>query len=299
MEKKEVQAGLPLTVQQFICDNVFREGVELPTGTLFQASELSLLRGGEIYDHLQWCDEITYVISGRAKIYADDCCREVSAGQVHYIRKGCRHRIEVGADENLRYFCMGFIASSENKAVSGFVRAVKKHSCFVRTDDSTIKKLSELILDEFYHWDSNSDGMVSSYLMQVLVTLERLLDGGLAGTKNRVMEKQPACFTIYQVVRYIDREYQHIPNVKSIADKLSYSEYYLAHLFKEKTGITIREYLIEKKIAYACELLKTTGMSMEGIAEQVNFASAHCFRRVFKQQIGMSPSEYKRAEGVL
>ena len=66
---------------------------------------------------------------------------------------------------------------------------VKKHSCFVRTDDSTIKKLSELILDEFYHWDSNSDGMVSSYLMQVLVTLERLLDGGLAGTKNRIAEQ--------------------------------------------------------------------------------------------------------------
>ena len=297
MGKKEVHAALPLTIRQFICDNAFREGVELPAGTLFQASELSLLRGGEIYDHLQWCDEITYVISGKARIYADDCCQEVSAGQVHYIKKGCRHRIEAGADENLRYFCMGFIASSENEAVGGFIRAVKKHNCFVRTDDSTIKKLSELILDEFYHWDASSERMVSNYLMQILVTLERMLGGGLTGTKNRVVEKRPACFTVYQVVRYIDREYQNIPNVKSIADKLSYSEYYLAHLFKEKTGITIRDYLIEKKITYACELLKTTGMSIEGIAEQVNFASAHCFRRVFKQQIGMSPSDYKRAEG--
>lgn len=38
---------------------------------------------------------------------------------------------------------------------------------------------------------------------------------------------------------------------------------------------------------------------MEGIAEQLNFASAHCFRRVFKQQIGMSPSDYKKAESIL
>ncbi len=181
----------------------------------------------------------------------------------------------------------------------GSIRAVKKHNCFVKTDDSTIKKLSELILDEFYHWDASSERMVSNYLMQVLVTLERMLDGGFTGIKSRVVEKRPACFTVYQVVRYIDREYQNIPNVKSIADKLSYSEYYLAHLFKQKTGITIRDYLIEKKITYACELLKTTRMSMGGIAEQLNFASAHCFRRVFKQQIGMSPSDYKKAESIL
>lgn len=53
----------------FAFDNLFFEKhLYLPTGILFQVSELSVIRGGEILEHIQTCDEITYVISGKAKM---------------------------------------------------------------------------------------------------------------------------------------------------------------------------------------------------------------------------------------
>ena len=278
----------------FMHDNVFDKGLQLPVGKIFQASELSIVKGGEIVNHLQWCDEITYVVSGKAKVFSDDNCAEIRAGQIHYIKKDCHHRIKVDSSENLRYFCMGFIPSENNEDIGEFLQAVNDKSHLILTDNSTIKKLSELILDEFYNWDSKSITMVNSYLTQILVTLERIINGRFKTAKQVRDEKQTAAFTVYQIIRYIDREYIKISSVKSIADSLSYNENYLSHLFKEKTGITIKDYLTKKKITYACELLKSSELIIEGIAEYLNFASAHTFRRVFKQHMGVSPSDYRK-----
>ena len=282
------------TSRLFICDNIFDKGLRLKVGKIFQVSELSLVSGGEIVSHKQWCDEITYVVSGKATVFSDNCCAEISAGQIHYIKKDCQHKIEVNSSENFRYFCIGFIPSEGNKDIDGFIQAVKDKNDFVLTDDSTIKRLLELILEEFYNWDYKSGIMVSGYFSQILITLERLINGRIRITKDSLDAKQLANSTVYKVVRYIDREYIKITSVKSIADKLSYSEYYISHLFKEKTGITIKEYLIKKKISYACELLKSSELGIEEVAEYLKFASAHTFRRAFKQHMGILPSDYKK-----
>ena len=84
-----------------------------------------------------------------------------------------------------------------------------------------------------------------------------------------------------------------IKNVKSVSEELSYSEYYISHLFKKKMGITAKEYITKKKIFHACELLKTSPLGIEEISEHLNFASSHSFRRAFKSVTGISPREYK------
>lgn len=53
----------------FAFDNLFFDKqLRLPVGVLLQVSELSVIRSGEILEHIQTCDEITYVISGKAKM---------------------------------------------------------------------------------------------------------------------------------------------------------------------------------------------------------------------------------------
>lgn len=77
----------------FTYDNLFFEQhLYLPAGVLFQVSELSVIRSGEILEHIQSCDEITYAISGKAKIFTGDKCAEITGGQVCIIKKGIRHK---------------------------------------------------------------------------------------------------------------------------------------------------------------------------------------------------------------
>ena len=86
----------------------------------------------------------------------------------------------------------------------------------------------------------------------------------------------------------------NISDVKSIASALSYSEYYISHLFREKMGMSIKEYILKKKTSAGSELLKTTDMSIKDISEYLNFGSPHTFSQVFKRLTALSPTEYKR-----
>ncbi len=273
-------------------NDFFHNQFVIPLGRILQVSELSVVRGGEINEHRQICEEITYVISGSAKFYCNDKCEIVKEGQIHFIKSGNTHKIEVSQDSNLRYICIGIQLNNNEECVRQFLKTAEEKSCIVMEDNGIIKGLTEYLVREFYNVDSNSDGMINSYIYQILITLSRIISGNVISYKNKGSEKS-ASYAMYQLLRYLDREYMQITNVGSVADKLSYSEYYLSHLFKRKMGMTIKEYLTKKKVAHAMEILTNTELPVEKIAFSLGFTSAHSFRRTFKQCTGLTPREFK------
>ena len=278
----------------FSYDNLFpNEQLKLPVGKIFQVSELSIISGGEIEAHIQQCDEITFAVEGEATFFSGTASQVVKAGEVHYIKKDILHKIVASNNENFRFICIGFIPDYDNFSVSAFYNAAASRAFFTLRDNGTIKNLSEFLIREFYNYDEFSTKMINGYLEEILITLARLICGKALDFKNNNCEKT-ANFAIYKALRFIDREYMNIKNVKEVATKLSYSDYYLSHLFREKLGITLKEYLTKKKITYACELLSATSLSVEEISERLCFSSSHSFRRAFKQQISVSPSEFKK-----
>ena len=277
----------------FHYDNTFfHRNFEIPMGRVFQVSELSVIRGGEIVKHHQVCDEMTYVVSGKGFFYCNGECKEVGPGQIHFIRRGNNHYIEVSEEENLRYICIGIRYDEKLKPVRNLYEALGNRNDVVLNDTGTIKGLSEFLIREFYFHDDQSDEMINSYICQITVTLSRIISGNIIAYEGNKGEKSSS-YSMYCLLRYLDREYLQIKNVSEIAEKLSYSEYYLSHLFKRKMGITIKEYLTNKKISYAMQILKTSEMSVEKISDSLGFSSAHSFRRMFKKHTGLSPSDYK------
>ena len=98
----------------FAFDNVFiNEPLSVPSGKIYQITELSLIRGGVIEEHIQHCDEITYVVSGRATVYSGDTTFELTKGQVHFIKKGQYHKIIASENENFHFYCIGFLLDPE------------------------------------------------------------------------------------------------------------------------------------------------------------------------------------------
>ncbi len=277
----------------FEFDNMFLNGqMKIDIGELYQVSELSVIRGGEISLHTQWCDEITYAISGSADFISGEERIKIQAGQIHFIKNGLPHKIEVPCDRNFRYICIGFIPDLGNKAVKTFYDACGSKEYFSVSDNGTVKTLSEFLIREFYNYDDYSLDMINQYISQILITMARILSD-----KNYVYNinhsKKSGNYAMYKTLRFVDREYLQITNLGEVAKALSYSEYYLSHIFREKMGITLKEYITKKKIAYASELLRTSELTVEQIAETLNFSCPHTFRRVFKQHMSMTPTEYK------
>ena len=59
--------------------------------------------------------------------------------------------------------------------------------------------------------------------------------------------------------------------------------------------MTLKEYLMQKKLITAIELLENSNMKISDISDQLHFASLHTFGLAFKRHTGVSPSQYRKA----
>ncbi|MBQ8248682.1 MAG: helix-turn-helix domain-containing protein [Clostridia bacterium] len=266
-----------------------KKKIQLPVGTLVRAAEITLIRGSETTEYVQKANEITYVVSGKATFYCNDVPTEIRSGDVHYIKKGLRFRSIASPDENFHCVCIAFIPKRNYDPIAQYLQFMADVDTTVAVDNGKIKRLCDLLIDEMYMHDDQQNTMLNLYITQILITFFRIINGN---TLPRRVNKASSSFTVYHLMRYIDNKYMSIQDIKSVADELSYSEYYLSHLFKEKIGISIKDYITRKKLSAAAEMLAASTMSVSDVANKIGYASAHTFRQAFKRHFGVSPSEY-------
>ena len=96
------------------------------------------------------------------------------------------------------------------------------------------------------------------------------------------------------VVRYIQAHLHEKLTVAAIAAQVGYSASYLSRLFTRESGISLYQFILKYRLSQARYLLSTTREPIESIAFQTGFPSVSHFSQTFRQETGMSPSEYRR-----
>ena len=80
--------------------------------------------------------------------------------------------------------------------------------------------------------------------------------------------------------------------ISNVYDKYDISIAYMSYLFKKETGMGFSDYLWKLRFEKACELLKEGKLSIDEISLKVGYLHSSSFRRKFKQETGLSPTEY-------
>lgn len=93
---------------------------------------------------------------------------------------------------------------------------------------------------------------------------------------------------------YISNPINFEKTLKELAQNTPYSYSRLATLFKDYTGVTLIDYLTDKKMTYAKRLLRTTSLTTLQISEKIGYSSLSAFNHLFKSSFDMTPSEYRR-----
>ena len=70
---------------------------------------------------------------------------------------------------------------------------------------------------------------------------------------------------------------------------------YLAKLFKQETGLSIGNYLVERRMAKARQLLSTTARPVNQIAVEAGYTNFSYFAKLFRKTTGMTPNEYRKS----
>ena len=274
-------------------DNVYNPMLELSKVDLYQAGEIIAGDGYVFGEHEQVCAEISYVVSGSCDFYSDDNILHATQGDLHVIAKGMRHKIVVGEQDNLRMAYIGFCFRQKGFEMSKLVDFYSNPPQLLQNDRYFSRTLFEQLLYEIYSAQIYSVEAMDACITQILVHVFRIFQYGSETENRRIVEEarleRIIGHTVFKTLRYIDNHLNNISSITQIAEELKYNPTYLSRVFRERTGITLRRYIEEKKIEMGKALLEE-GMSVNETAARLGYATSQSFCKMFSRCVGCSPT---------
>ena len=98
---------------------------------------------------------------------------------------------------------------------------------------------------------------------------------------------------VQQAILVIESEISEDLSLSKLAKLQNISSGYLATLFKKETGKTVTQFVKEKRMNYASDLLATTHLQIQTIASHCGIMDVQYFSKTFKAIKGMTPKEYR------
>lgn len=97
-----------------------------------------------------------------------------------------------------------------------------------------------------------------------------------------------------KVLKKIETSFKEELSLEETANAVNVTPQYLSKLFKEETGKSFKELIIELRISEAKKLLKNSDLSIRKIAYEIGYNDPNYFIRIFKKNTGLTPKEYQR-----
>jgi len=130
-----------------------------------------------------------------------------------------------------------------------------------------------------------------SILHQLAISDKRFIMDNQYDSQFIVRESKSRRIT--KVCDYIEKNYTEIIKLEDVAVLVNMSPSAFSHFFKKKTRCTFSDYVINLRIAKACQILTETTCSITEVCFMCGFNNLSNFNRLFKKKKGMKPSEYR------
>jgi YesN/AraC family two-component response regulator len=95
-------------------------------------------------------------------------------------------------------------------------------------------------------------------------------------------------------MEYIENHMHNRITIKIIADEIEMNASWLSTVFAKEVGLSVSDYIRQKKLTAAKHLLSYNEYSCTDIAEYLGFANESHFSALFKKYEGVTPKEYRK-----
>lgn len=151
--------------------------------------------------------------------------------------------------------------------------------------DLSALRIFEKIREEYRNRDFMYNRVIEAQLISLLVNIFRS-----RGVKPQMEQFDP----IEYALGYINEYYATEINLEQIALSANYSSSRFRELFKKRTGMSPKTYILEKRIEYAKQLLRTTALPIHEIAFIVGFTDYPQFNKFFNRRTGVNPKDFRK-----
>jgi AraC-like DNA-binding protein/mannose-6-phosphate isomerase-like protein (cupin superfamily) len=245
--------------------------------------------------------ELVYITGGSVIHTLNDVSNTLSAGDYFIVDYGSVHSYTASKNLTLiNCLFMPEIIDDTLKGCSSF--EVLMHGCLLRyyklylgrtpanrvfhDEDGRVLLLLNGIMKEYQEKQVGYTEIFRCRLLEILIiTMRNIIGDNTSITNNPV---------ILDAIGYINSSYRGRRVLDGFCRQYHFTPQYISRIFKQETGVTVREYLQKVRMEKCCELLAGSDMPISEIAQAAGYSDIKFFNELFKRMLKMSPREYRK-----
>lgn len=229
------------------------------------------------------------VISGKGTLEVGGKTTQIHGSQLFLVKPGEMTYYKADSEDPWYYCWVSFSGHSAPRYMesAGFVDGVNVQDCYVDAQEFII--LIQRLLE-------CTELTVACELRRLGIVLEFI---SLAIESNAKGEQAIRHHHDYSPDVYVSHALDFIRfnystiKVNDIAKYIGINRSYLTNIFKKRMGVSPQEYLLQYRLNVGCQLLLTTNLSIQEVAQKIGYENPLTFSKMFKNAYGVSPRNYR------
>lgn len=235
--------------------------------------------------------KVVIFISGKVVYHIEGKAYQLSPWDILLVNRHAIHRSEI--DPSVPY--ERFILWIQNdilwqELLKCFQKANDRNYNLIRLNSALQEKMKDILFE--LETSTKSDGygkeiLTQSLFLQFMVYLNRIFleKQYIFDKKSYTFDSQIAC-----ILQYINHNLKEDMSVETLSARYYVSKYHLMRKFKQETGYTLHNYIVNKRLLMARTLI-SNGMPVTKAAQESGFAEYSTFSRAYRKQFKTNPSE--------
>lgn len=246
--------------------------------------------------------EISYVKEGRGTYHINYEAFDSQTGDIILVQPNAMHSIQVATGQELTTNTFGInldnlgrsmIDKYSQRYLQPLHNGHFKLTPHIQPDMLGYQAIKTCLFDIFTLVSEQSlyfDMLLKSKCHELLYLLFKYRYINRHYTDNTYQNYQK----LRELIDYINEHYAEHLTISFLADYFGYSRTHFMSIFKQHTGSSCLEFILQVRLNKACELLVQTSLTIQDITSQVGFSNQSNFNRQFKKYYKLTPRQYRQ-----
>jgi AraC-like DNA-binding protein len=246
--------------------------------------------------------EFTYILSGKGQVTVNNKIYYIHSDMMLIYQPYQMHKLQLYTDGSQEFalsvfhFDPFYVSSKiENfPELNTFFQRIWKYPLLTNTLD--LPKSSGPIIRSIVEYcdmiSESSPSHDSDFLSGIIFLINHIKI--LMQNTNILINSERNMSHVETAMEWLNNNIDKKLNLSVLAAKIHITPNHLSNTFKKMTGISLSQYLTEQRIKHASMLLKSTSLSVNEIAYRVGIQNQSSFIRLFKENVGKTPGEFRR-----
>ena len=250
---------------------------------------------GDVEYHSHNVYEIFYITDGAVLHHVNGMTTRLCYGDIVFLRPKDKHSFSRSASDNGAHrdivvektFFESFCDFFNKKLLNSYCSPT--FPTILKLNENQILKLDELLteLNQINPLDKDSRTTLIKFILSEILSI-------FYRQNSNFYKENDYPTIVNEILQRLNLSILYKAGLPIILKPFNYDKSYMCRLFKKHLGMTMTQYLNERRLNYVATQLKTTKKSVTVLCEEAGFSSVSYLNKIFLKKYGKPPLKYRK-----